>query len=100
VASTGREIVSADHHRLSARIDTPGEAFSAPPLDVTGIVDRIGTGDAFVAGVLAHLSEGLEAAVTIGLALATLKHGIAGDHSTTTPRDLTAFASGLADVRR
>jgi 2-dehydro-3-deoxygluconokinase len=100
VAATGREIVSSDHHRLSARIDTPGGAFSAPAIEVTGIVDRIGTGDAFAAGVLAHIDEGLEAAATIGLALAALKHGIAGDHSTASPRDLTAFASGLADVRR
>lgn len=100
IAATDREIVSSDHHRLSARIDTPTDAFSAPAIDVTGVVDRIGTGDAFAAGVLAHLGEGLEAAATIGLALAALKHGIAGDHSMTTPRDLTAFASGLADVRR
>jgi 2-dehydro-3-deoxygluconokinase len=100
IAATSREIVSSDHHRLSARIDTPDGAFSAPPLEVTGVVDRIGTGDAFAAGVLAHIGEGLEAAATIGLALAALKHGIAGDHSTTTPRDLAAFASGLADVRR
>lgn len=100
VASTNREIVSADHHRLSARIDTPDGAYCAPAVEVTDIVDRIGTGDAFAAGVLAHLNDGLEAAATIGLALAALKHGIAGDHSMTTPRDLAAFASGLADVRR
>ncbi len=100
VAATGREIVSADHHRLSARIDTRDDAFSAPAIEVTGIVDRIGTGDAFAAGVLAHLNEGLEAAATVGLALAALKHGIAGDHCTTTPRDLVAFVSGHGDVRR
>ena len=100
IASTSREVVSSEHHRLSARIDTRSDAFSTPTIEVTGIVDRIGTGDAFAAGVLAHLNEGLEAAATIGLALAALKHGIAGDHSATTPRDLAAFASGLGDVRR
>jgi 2-dehydro-3-deoxygluconokinase len=100
VAATGREIVSSDHHRLSARIDIRGDAFAAPAIDVTGIVDRIGTGDAFAAGVLAHLTDGLEAAATIGLALAALKHGIAGDQSMTSPRDLVAFVSGHGDVRR
>jgi 2-dehydro-3-deoxygluconokinase len=100
VAATGREIVSSDYHRLSARIDTRDGGFSAPAIEVTGIIDRIGTGDAFAAGVLAHLNEGLEAAATIGLALAALKHGIAGDHSMATPRDLVAFASGRGDVRR
>ncbi len=100
VAATRREIVSPDHHRLSARIDTPDGAFAAPAIEVTGIVDRIGTGDAFAAGVLAHINESLEAAATIGLALAALKHGVAGDHCVATPRDVVAFASGLADVRR
>ncbi len=100
IASTGREILTADHHRLSARIDARDDAFSAPALEVTGIVDRIGTGDAFAAGVLARLDDGLEAAATTGLALAALKHGIAGDHSTATPRDLAAFEGAPADVRR
>ena len=39
-------------------------------------------------------------AVTTGLALAALKHGVAGDHSTTTPRDLAAFVGRFEDVRR
>ena len=100
IAGTDREIVAPDHHRLSARIDTRAEAFVAPTIDVPGIVDRIGTGDAFAAGVLAHIDDGLEPAATAGLALAALKHGIAGDHSTATPRDLAGFAPGLGDVRR
>jgi 2-dehydro-3-deoxygluconokinase len=100
IASSGREIVGHDHHRLSARIETRDAAFAAAPLEVPGIVDRIGTGDAFAAGVLARLDDGIEAAAAAGLALAALKHGIAGDHSTATPRDLAAFAAGLADVRR
>lgn len=100
IASTGRTIVGPDHHRLSARIETRENAFAAPPLDVPGIVDRIGTGDAFAAGVLARLGDGIEAAAATGLALAALKHGIAGDHSTATARDLAAFEAGLADVRR
>jgi len=100
IASTEREIVTFDHHRLSARIDTHDEAFAAPPIDVPGIVDRIGTGDAFAAGVLARIDEGLEAAASTGLALAALKHGIAGDHSTAGPRELEALAGGFGDVRR
>jgi len=100
IASTGRAVVGPDHHRLSARIETREQAFAAPVLEVPGIVDRIGTGDAFAAGVLARLDDGLEAAATTGLALAALKHGIAGDHSVATPRDLAAFETGLADVRR
>lgn len=100
IASTDRQIVASDHHRLSARLDTRDAAYAAPALDVTGIVDRIGTGDAFAAGVLARFDDGLEAAVTTGLALATIKHGIAGDYSMATARDLAAFEAGLGDVQR
>src|SRR5690606_13895710 len=87
VASSAREIVAADHHRLSARIDTRDGSFAAPPVEVTGIVDRIGSGDAFAAGVLARFDGALAEAATTGLALAALKHGIAGDHSMATERD-------------
>ena len=100
VAATNRAIVSADHHRLSARIDARGEACATPAIEVSGVVDRIGTGDAFAAGVLARIDDGLETAAHTGLVLAALKHGIAGDHSTATQRDLAASAGGLADVRR
>ncbi len=100
IASTSREIVAADHHRLSARIDTRDGGYAAPAVEVTGIVDRIGAGDAFAAGVLAGLDRGVEQAATTGLALAALKHGIAGDHSMATPRDLAAFETNLSDVRR
>jgi len=100
VASSGREAVTTDRHRLTARIDARGESYCAPTLEVSGIVDRIGTGDAFAAGVLARFDDGLEAAATAGLALAALKHGVAGDHSVAMPRDLAAFAVGQADVRR
>jgi 2-dehydro-3-deoxygluconokinase len=100
IASTDREIVTIDHHRLSARIDTRERSFVAPPVEVTGIVDRIGSGDAFAAGVLARIDRDIADAATTGLALAALKHSIAGDHSMATERDLAAFAIGHADVRR
>lgn len=52
IASTARHIVNSAHHRISARVDTRTNAHQTAELDVTGIVDRIGTGDAFAAGVL------------------------------------------------
>jgi 2-dehydro-3-deoxygluconokinase len=100
IASTDREIVTIDHHRLSARIDTRERFFVAPTVEVTGIVDRIGSGDAFAAGVLARFGRDIADAAATGLALAALKHGIAGDHSMATERDLAAFDAGHADVRR
>ncbi|MBN8817571.1 MAG: sugar kinase [Sphingomonas sp.] len=100
IASTHRCVIHAGLHHLSARIDTPDGFFETPDMEVGGIVDRIGTGDAFAAGVIAHLAEGLEQAAHAGLALAALNHFIRGDMSPVTATELAAFQTGSGDVRR
>ncbi|WP_428630103.1 sugar kinase [Sphingopyxis sp.] len=81
VASTAREIVGPDMHRLTARIDTRDDCGATDPTVVTPVIDRVGTGDAFAAGVLDGLwtGKGLADAAKHGLALAALKHGVHGD---------------------
>lgn len=102
IASTARHVVDADHHRISARVDDRQSTGTADELDVTGIVDRIGTGDAFAAGVLhAYLEDGsLDAMAHAGLGLAVLKHSLPGDMPLFSRADLAAFTSGGRDVRR
>ncbi len=102
IASTARHIVNADHHRLSTRIDTRAGAAQSDEIDITGIVDRIGAGDAFAAGVLhAHLSGGdANAMAQTGLALTALKHSLPGDASLFRQADIDAFNAGGLDVRR
>ncbi|WP_347812386.1 sugar kinase [Sphingomonas sp. PP-F2F-A104-K0414] len=100
IASMSREVRDAGCNVLRARIDTPTEIIETDAIEVSGIVDRIGTGDAFAAGVLAELGEGAELAAQTGLALAVLKHATPGDQSETTPRDLATFREGGFDVRR
>jgi 2-dehydro-3-deoxygluconokinase len=102
IASTARHTVSADHHRIAARVDLRGGGHQTPEIDVTGIVDRIGAGDAFAAGVLhAHLSGGDATAMAeSGLALTCLKHSLPGDASRFGQADIDAFHGGGLDVRR
>lgn len=102
VASTARHVVSSDHHRLAARVDTRGGKFQTPEIDVTGIVDRIGTGDAFAAGVLHQwlLGGDEQAMAEGGLALATLKHSQTGDMCLIGTGELAAFSAQGGDVRR
>lgn len=102
IASTARHAVDCDHHRLSARIDTREQEFQTEEVQLTGIVDRIGAGDAFAAGVLHALFNGRDCATAAryGLALACLKHGLPGDSSLFTQADIDAFLSGERDVRR
>ena len=102
IASTARHTVTADHHRIAARVDLREASHQTADVDVTGIVDRIGAGDAFAAGVLhAHLSGGdARAMAESGLALTCLKHSLPGDASRFGQSDIDAFHSGALDVRR
>lgn len=102
LASTARHIDDADRHRISARADTREGSFETEELVVSGIVDRIGAGDAFAAGILHGLRSGadLEGIVRTGHAITALKHSLPGDASLFGPRDIDAFLSGELDVRR
>jgi 2-dehydro-3-deoxygluconokinase len=100
IASTARHVVDADSHRIAARIDVRERAFQTEEVLVAGIVDRIGAGDAFAAGVLHGLAGGVEAAAEAGLALTCLKHSLPGDMSLFRQADIDAFVAGGFDVRR
>jgi 2-dehydro-3-deoxygluconokinase len=102
IASTAREVVDSGTHRLAARVDTPDASWQTEPIAIAGIVDRIGTGDAFAAGVLhRHLAgTGPRECAEAGLALAALKHGVPGDMILASEGDLRDFRPGGGDVRR
>ena len=102
IASTARHVEHVDLHRLSARIDTRDEHVQTDEVVLAGIVDRIGGGDAFAAGVLHGLRSGKDIAevARIGLALAALKHSLPGDASLFRQADIDAYLEGGLDVRR
>lgn len=79
--STLRTERSADDNSLSAQLCLPGRHLRTGTYELRPIVDRIGSGDAFAAGVLhGHLkSLDPQATLEFGLAAAALKHSIAGD---------------------
>lgn len=102
IASTARRAEESDCQFLSARVDTRNGAAQTEEVKITNIVDRIGTGDAFATGVLYALSEGksLNDVASIGLAVASLKHSIAGDACLVTKTQLDTFLAGQMDVQR
>ena len=102
IASTAREVQTSDRHALSARIDTPAQGHETDAVVVDGIVDRIGAGDAFAAGILhgLHCGQDLQGIAASGLALACLKHTLPGDASLFGRADIALFHSGARDVRR
>ena len=102
IASTARHVDDADRHRIAARVDTPEGSAQTEEVAVSGIVDRIGAGDAFAAGILHGVRTGRDLNWTVrsGLALTCLKHSLPGDFSLFGPRDIEAFMAGGLDVRR
>jgi len=102
IASTARHVETSDCHRLAARIDTPETGFQTPEVAMPGIIDRIGGGDAFAAGVLHGLLEGASVprAAELGLALACLKHSVPGDMALFGRADVEGFSGEGADVKR
>ncbi|MBP1658991.1 MAG: 2-dehydro-3-deoxygluconokinase [Candidatus Aminicenantes bacterium] len=96
VAITLRESLSADWNRWSAVLRTGAGFLAGPAYEIRAIVDRIGTGDAFAAGLVHGLAAGLPdaAALDFAVAAAVLKHSIPGDWNLSTEKDILALAGG------
>jgi 2-dehydro-3-deoxygluconokinase len=101
--STHRSIGPDGEHCLSARLDRRSSSAEAAPVTIAGTVDRIGSGDAFVAAVIDGLLIGRpdEESLKRGLAAAALKHTMAGDQWIGNADDLDSFeALQGQDVQR
>ncbi|MDY1034711.1 sugar kinase [Stenotrophomonas sp. CFBP8980] len=104
MACTQRRALSVDHHALGALlIGRDGTRAQAPVRQLQGIVDRIGGGDAFAAGILHGIMRGFDADATVrfGLAAGGLKHSIPGDFNPVSEADVLALVGEERfDVRR
>jgi len=104
ICATVRAQRGVDDHELSATLHTrQGDVYQATPLALTGIVDRIGAGDAFAAGVLHGLLKSWpdERALAFGLAACAYKHSIPGDFNLASEAAiLEAMADSDLSVRR
>ncbi len=103
LVGTRRTQIDADHNRLAGLMFTRDKTLETKTYGLTRIVDRIGGGDAFAAGVFHGLLNGTsdQQALDYGIACGCLKHAQPGDASLATPADLDEFLSDSGfDVRR
>jgi 2-dehydro-3-deoxygluconokinase len=93
IATTVRLQQSVDQHEMSAWMLTRAGHITTRSYSVGPIVDRIGAGDAFAAGVLHGLRRGMKDDQTLhfGLAAACLKHSIPGDFNLVTEAEVRAL---------
>ncbi|HWU02575.1 MAG TPA: sugar kinase, partial [Novosphingobium sp.] len=61
MASTARQTVTQTHHRMAARVDLRDARHQTAEIEITDIIDRVGSGDAFAAGVLHGWLDGGDA---------------------------------------
>jgi len=68
---------------------------------ITPIVDRVGGGDSFAAGVICGLTDGkdFKSALEFGVAASALKHTIPGDFNYVTRKEVETLAGGDASGR-
>ncbi len=81
VVTTRREVLSASHNRLKGISFDGKEYLETPVYEINPIVDRIGGGDAFMAGFIygsLHYTT-MQDALTFAVAASALKHTVEAD---------------------
>ena len=100
VAITLRESISANDNKWSAMLYTDGEAYFSRKYDMH-IVDRVGGGDSFGAGLIFSFVNGFDNQKTIEFAVAAscLKHSIEGDYNMVSVSEVENLAKGSGSGR-
>src|SRR5215467_5548353 len=102
VAVTLRESVSASDNGWSAVLwDDEGATMHRSQRYAVRVVDRIGGGDSFAAGLIYALATGraLDAALRFAVAASALKHTVPGDFNRVNVAEVDALAAGDASGR-
>jgi 2-dehydro-3-deoxygluconokinase len=91
IAITMRESFSASHNGWSACLHDGQEFLTSRRYDITHIVDRVGAGDCFAAGLIYGMLTGLTSqdALEFAVAAGCLKHSVPGDFSRITVAEVT-----------
>ncbi len=100
-AITLRESYSASHNGWSAVLHNREEFLVSTRYDITHIVDRVGGGDAFAAGLIYAFLQGWgdEVALEFAVAASCLKHSIPGDYNRASVAEVERLMRGEASGR-
>ncbi len=99
VATTLRYSVSASHQRIGGVLFDGKTIYNAAIKEVTPVVDRVGSGDAFMGGLVYGLltyTNDFQKALDFAVAACCLKHTISGDYNLVTTEEVEKMMSGKA----
>jgi 2-dehydro-3-deoxygluconokinase len=101
VAITLRGSLSASHNTWSAILWQQGQIYTAPSYEITPIVDRVGGGDSFCAGLIYGLRtyRTVQQALDFAVAASCLKHTIPGDFNLASVAEVERLMGGDASGR-
>lgn len=97
IGVTLRESRSADVNGWSAALNGKTGFYLSRSYEITDIIDRVGGGDSFSAGLIYALSEygdDEEYVINFAVASSALKHSIGGDFNLTTLNEVKALVKG------
>jgi 2-dehydro-3-deoxygluconokinase len=100
-AVTLRESFSADSNNWSAMLATRDTTYVSKKYSITDIVDRVGAGDSFSAGLIIGLVTytDLQKALEYAVAMSCLKHSIPGDLALIEPGEVKKLMEGNTSGR-
>lgn len=96
IATTLRESISASHNGWKAMLFDGEKFFESKHYDIMPIVDRVGAGDSFSAGLIHGLLsyKDKQEALEFAVAASALKHTIPGDFNQVTEKEVLNLANG------
>lgn len=102
MAATRRELASSDSQTITGLLAGRDGTALTPSYRLDNVVDRIGTGDAFAAGVVHAAIAGWDRdeAIAFATACTRLAHSVPGDFLRVGVDDVLALVGGASDVKR
>lgn len=96
IAITLRESYSADWNGWAACLNDRERFYTSKRYEIRDIIDRVGGGDSFAAGLIYGLSnfEDKQQALEFAVAASCLKHSIAGDYNRASASDVFKLMGG------
>lgn len=97
IATTKREAISASHNQLTGLLYEKDQVLSTTTFNLNPIVDRVGSGDAFMSGLIygsLFFEEDRQKIIDFAIASACLKHTIPGDVNLVSLSEILKFMKG------